>query len=62
VNPASRSNDIRVPYRYVAIVRRHHGAAAGKGIIENEVTARDVIQNKAVLFQKLDDLTRLNGG
>src|ERR1019366_3014089 len=46
----------------VAIVLRHHGAAAGNRIMENEVTARCVIQNKAVLFQKPDDLTRLNGG
>ena len=41
---------------------RHHGAAAGNWIVENEVAARCVIRNEAVPFQKADDLTRLNGG
>src|SRR5271157_4573101 len=48
--------------RQVAIVLRHHGAAAGNRIVKNEVAARGVIQGKAVLFEKPDDLTRPNGG
>src|ERR1039458_9666026 len=48
--------------RQVAIMLRHHGAAARDRIVKNEVAAGCVIQNEAVPFQKADDLTRLNGG
>ena len=41
---------------------RYHGAAAGNGIVKNEVAAGGVIQSEAVSFEEADDPTGLNGG
>jgi hypothetical protein len=41
-------------------VLRHHGPAAGNGIVKNQVAPRGVVQNEAVPFQKLHYSTRLN--
>jgi hypothetical protein len=40
---------------------RHHGAAAGNGIVKNEVAAGGVIQNEAVSFEELNYSPGLKG-
>ena len=35
---------------------------AGNGMVVDEMAARSVIEDEAVLFQKADDLARFDGG
>ena len=46
---------------HVAVVTRYHRASLGIRMVVNEMTSGNVVQHKALLLKKLDDLARLNG-
>ena len=47
-------------FRYIAIGSWNDCATPSNGIVVNEVTARCVIENEAVLFKKSNNLSRLD--
>ncbi len=61
VNPASLNKETSA-FRQIAVGTGNYRAAARCWMVEDEVAARSVIQNEAVLLQETDNSARLDGG
>jgi hypothetical protein len=62
VNPASRSNESRVPLGMSRLWRGTTARRLETRVVEDEVASRSVIENETFLLQEPDDFARPHGG